>query len=89
METKHTEGKWVIEDGIRSFRIVTEGSFEIAEVKNAWRPFKTNLANAKLIAAAPELLEACITVLEALEATQNSRNFMAPKLRAAIKKAIK
>lgn len=59
-QTKHTAGEWEVieEDGF--WYVVTDG-FTIAqanEVDFDMRP-EESLANARLIASAPELLEAC------------------------------
>lgn len=52
------------------------------------RTKKTHEANARLIAAAPELLEVCEAVLSALNSHQAYDKDMRPELRAVIAKAI-
>lgn len=69
METKHTKGKWVIYPGLNSFEfpgieaIHESGNFSIVCVGNDFEGVQGRnkdeiQANAKLIAAAPDLLEA-------------------------------
>jgi len=86
METKHTQGEWkVFADTIQN----EQG--KIAEVctqnqicKNNWE------ANAKLIAAAPDLLNACIESLSALKSGYIEQRASATELiLKAIQKAIK
>ena len=57
---KHTQGEWKIKiNGLQTeLHIVSQDDFDIAVVPFAWRKSEINEANAKLIAAAPDLLEA-------------------------------
>lgn len=71
--TKHTPGPWEVNtDGEDVFVLSTytapdrpHGTFICGQVNNDGDP--ENLANAELIAAAPELLAACNAVLDYLE----------------------
>lgn len=60
METKHTKGGW-ISLGYRVDVDVADGLSGICEMAD-WMSEQEMEANAKLIAAAPSLLEACIAV---------------------------
>lgn len=91
--TKFTPGPWLItnlleyEKGTGSLTIGSEKSDWIAEVKGTHvgnHSQEEVYANAKLIAAAPELLEALI---EAEKHHQGMRSEMGWKIRNAIKKA--
>lgn len=71
MKTKHTQGPWVFDE--LSMKIKGSGDIEgmtvIANVSPKMdysRGMRTQCANAKLIAAAPDLLEACIRSLQVL-----------------------
>lgn len=66
MEIKHTPGPWLL----NGFYIYRDGATRIAAVSN-WcisgaDAFAETVANARLIAAAPELLEALIEVTATL-----------------------
>lgn len=73
MNTKHTPGPWQY-DGMWS--LIMAGKYEIAAIHAARFAEETSRrkrldevqANARLIAAAPELLEACKRALSAIEA---------------------
>lgn len=56
--SKHTKGKWKLHD-MEEHTIVGSDHLYIAGSNAGSRPDKENRANARLIAAAPELLEAC------------------------------
>jgi hypothetical protein len=72
MKAKHTKGKWIIEstkDTNSLYSMIYSGEVRIAEVKSYGKDSKFNdatyeekEANAKLIAAAPEMLEALIVL---------------------------
>lgn len=63
METKHTQGEWYAEGFIvkSAHKDIAEALRLSEEVDNSQRE-----ANAKLIAAAPELLEACKHLLDSV-----------------------
>lgn len=69
MKTKHTKGEWIINtEYSKSTVIQKETGFPIAETSySAYKEFKRNSeeikANAKLIASAPELLDALQSLL--------------------------
>ena len=70
MKTKHTKGQWIIKstkDTNSLYSMIYSGEVRIAEVKSFGKDSKFNdatyeekEANAKLIAAAPDMLEALI-----------------------------
>lgn len=95
--SKFTEGEWSILDDSRSkdgsgyIRIGTKKKSWIAEAKGNHvgpKSKKECMANAKLIAAAPELLEACRSALLLFE-FENTHGVARLALIAAIKKATK
>ena len=57
MQTKHTQGEWTPQIGTLTTSIRDERNIAICEIKNLSLPNEFE-ANAKLIAAAPDLLEA-------------------------------
>ena len=69
MEKKFTEGEWIIDD----IDILSESGMGICQVYDASDSHISDMdqdivnANAKLIAAAPELLDACIKLAEYIE----------------------
>lgn len=98
---KHTPGKWVVEkssaeirrpfwitgnddDGCMICSVVSNIYDERIEIEEA-------MANARLIAAAPELLEACYAVIDDWHSKSSNFNKKEPKhldlCRRAIKKA--
>ena len=65
METKHTPGPWkLIEQGdANMYGMVTAGNrWIISFQQNGELMSETQLANAKLMAAAPELLNVCVEI---------------------------
>lgn len=59
-KTKHTSGPWSVEDRkVRSYDIISADGTNVAVVKDVPK----NLANARLIAASPTLLETMKAVL--------------------------
>lgn len=86
IEHKHIPGpwKWGFESVDPEWAIVTiEGGLIVANVNAHHR----QEANAKLIAAAPELLDACEFALTILEGMGNGNGDAAKTCRAAIAKA--
>ena len=83
MEKKFTKGEWII--GQNNFCIDILCNDKV--LATCWGTVKVRserIANAKLIAAAPELLDACI---EALKHHQGAHSEIGHKLRETIKKA--
>jgi hypothetical protein len=68
MNAKHTPAPWDYEDGLT---ITDKSGFHIALVNQYASSFgdETHKANARLIAAAPELLSACQRLLDAYNGT--------------------
>lgn len=96
MKTKHTTGKWQVtttpsfnQRHIRT--ICDEDMHPLADIRYKLHATQEeNLANAKLIAAAPDLLEAvmfCRSVLESNGIFELSEKLAVEKAQAAIKKA--
>ena len=100
MEFKATKGEWKIKNpNTEDYTHIACGKIRIAEVKHYFgRRFPNDprevegKANAKLIAAAPDLLKACIHALEMCEdrvtPTENDLTIMAGRLKAPINKAL-
>lgn len=92
METKHTKGEWKVTtneyNDVAPLFIQCKSSI-LADVHKNINNQQESIANAKLIAAAPELLEACIIALKYFNGfdspEQNEAAFHA--LNNAIKKA--
>lgn len=62
MEAKHTAGPWeAVSNLVRTARTPTGGGFLVAECP---ANIGSRLEDARLIAAAPELLEACLKLVE-------------------------
>jgi hypothetical protein len=93
MEFKGTKGEWKI-TGTEEQRTMINGS----SIDVWWNLTSSDVledegkANAKLIAAAPDLLKACIHALEMCEdrvtPTENDLTVMAGRLKEAINKAL-
>ena len=102
---KHTEGEWIAMNrtGTGLYKIVSDTFQEVCETimpygNDLSRPkvFEQGEANAKLIAAAPDLLDACLECIEIIDRVPNACGLSEndinkkphnQKLRAAIKKA--
>ena len=78
---KHTPGPWRVREERVYTRVVTEQGGEW--IANLGTNDEKHLANARLIAAAPELLEACEAVLDVEQMWYDVK----PMLIAAIAKA--
>jgi hypothetical protein len=93
---KGTPGKWILEaikdsDGeISEIYILQETGGCIICVNNGDDVYDipTDLANAKLIAAAPDLLEACQQLMECYESKGQLLSFDVDIIRQAINKAL-
>ena len=64
METKHTKGPWKYERTATRFRMLDSEGFIVFTINGGAVPVE---ANARLMAAAPKLLEACKDLLYAFE----------------------
>ena len=97
--SKHTPGPWEVLEDKSMISVVTECA-EICDIVHDVRPVSENLANARLIAAAPEMLEALESVLrvvdlgnasgdsaEAFAEWSQEHETMAQAVYAAVKKA--
>lgn len=84
--TKHTPGPWFVATSMSGKMAIAqkEDMYSVALIEK-WRA--EHEANAKLIAAAPELLEALQSVLPYLKAVGTSGNHWLPAVESAIKKA--
>jgi len=91
-EVKHTPGPWRFSEGDKERRAMSEvfkkndKTFQIALVTCEWsnpHARAEDIANARLIAAAPELLAAC----EALCSSDENGRFGKPSFPEAIQKA--
>jgi len=69
MQTKHTPAPWSHEEIGKGFRIFSDLDFSVAFIECG--TIEKMEANAKLIAAAPELLDACITAMADTEMLLN------------------
>jgi spermidine/putrescine-binding protein len=91
--SKHTPGPWVTGNGKNGTRAETSVYAEIGDiyVKIAWCDatlgYPHCVANARLIAAAPDLLEALKTLPQSLAATDDDLNRWLERAKAAIAKA--
>jgi hypothetical protein len=65
MTHTHTDAPWKIEPFAFGRRIVGASGEEVAEIARSLNP--NHKANARLIAAAPEMLEACMVALAAIK----------------------
>jgi hypothetical protein len=93
-KTNYTPGPWKKINWDSSAQIRDEKNNEIALLRNQTKntelalPDQTTTANANLIAAAPELLEALIDVLRIMDATPTYTNlYQRNKITSLIKKA--
>lgn len=109
-EARHTPGPWEVVDYrygdraaetwlgiIRGAFEILEERFQVGRIKYSSLPTEENWANARLIAAAPDLLEACKAVMECKFRIEPGRCYHGPpdnlrqeivdQLRAAIAKA--
>ena len=66
-DSKHTPGPWKVHKGVSNYYMIT--SCDDVEISECGGDFtmRDHQANANLIAAAPELLESCETMITLLE----------------------
>lgn len=81
MQTKHTPAPWISQETQKGYKIVDGFGFTISVVEVGKYDKETN---AKLIAAAPEMLE---TLIKALEQLDNGFAVEAGMIQEAINKA--
>ena len=88
MKTKHTKGEWIIE----TESLLTTYHLRIEKMGMDHISFEEAEANAKLIAAAPKLLEALWELVDIVEdirtGSYNTDSFTLQPAKEAIKKAI-
>jgi hypothetical protein len=92
MTTKHTPRPWLFDEGrdaITTHNRITNGETRIATVELGWaEPLESEqIANARLIAAAPDLLEALGALLERYALAIGNEGIECYQARAAIAKA--
>lgn len=83
MTAQHTQGPWLISEEQGDNYVISSASNEL-EICTVWED--PNKADARLIAAAPDLLEACIYLAEGIEACGLTGVYL-DQARAAIAKA--
>jgi hypothetical protein len=72
--SKHTQGKWDVRYDVIGYHVVQENGFLIANISDY--NFKNDAeANARLISAAPELLEALKNIIVAVEGIEGNDNY--------------
>jgi len=96
---KHTKGEWIFEEGHFNndthnlgYGTIIADNWNIAEIipnvkTGKYIPSEESKANAKLIAAAPDMLEILETTLASLGSEMNLPEDVIFDIRAAIKKA--
>ena len=72
-DTKHTPGPWKANFVISGAAYIFGGDRNFARVFNEWQDEANREANARLIAAAPELLEALESIAEFWNRDQNEK----------------
>ena len=83
---KHTKGPWDVDPNDEFTVTADRDGLSVCCTEYEDRGKNENIANARLIAAAPELLEACQTALITLNI--NRRYIQIPKLQEALRKAV-
>ena len=89
MDTKHTRGPWKVGEELASdgdFVIKATSGYGIGQAWNL-NGNTENAANAKMIAAAPELLEALHVMMKTFEGLEAIHNDAYRQAKAAIAKA--
>lgn len=89
METKHTPGPWKVSSyGTPHLKVFANDGAHVASVNYGDVDMNTQAANARLIAAAPELLEALSAMVHAYTSTDGNAQCAAlAKAEAAFRKA--
>ena len=95
MKTKHTKGEWIVyewkTEGIDFYHIRIGKKFtDLITTVHRWKGYidkRECKANAKLIAAAPELLEACHKAMELIRFQNLEDAPVVDEIEKAIKKA--
>lgn len=93
METKFTKGEWFLKNRCGGYRIKDNEQRDVCDIYSFASSISDEeaAANAKLIAAAPDLFEACITVEKMYSEVEKMVDGevldMINKVRNAIKKA--
>ena len=84
----HNKGPWIYEKEIVSYGIRQPGGYFIAETLNGMEE-SAHEANARLIAAAPDLLESAKLLIDSYDICRKDRtpDVIFERLRAAIAKA--
>lgn len=88
--SKHTPGPWTYRKlGVRAITYaITSGSTSIAATTDSKaRKAEEQIPNARLIAAAPEMYEALVWILQYIESPDSFKAPAIEKVRAAIRKA--
>ena len=91
-ETKHTPGPWEVDLSGTVIARVMKGGFMVAKIRKLAHAWHEQVANAHLIAAAPELLEALQAIIADVEQDESDFGYAADAplivaARAAIAKA--
>lgn len=77
-DTMHTKGEWTIEKTVGGYeRIQSHGDIICWTANQQYPPVKEHEANARLISAAPDLLEACKSIELLLPAIDLNNNTFA------------
>ena len=90
MKTEHTQGPWKAHVAHELLNVVTDSvvtvdGLHVADVASYGASIATRNANARLIAAAPELLEALYAALPCVEESEEFDKPRGPKLSVTIR----
>ena len=93
MEFKGTKGEWIIEhDDFDGYSVILYEKFGFGTryiAENIQQGYDDGEADAKLIAAAPELLQACINFVNKCDNGMDRSKNSYSEMKAAIEKALK
>lgn len=90
METKFTKGKWILKEqgDANEYAIITQDNkWVVAFRLNGEQRIEEEKANAKLIAAAPDLFKACEEMIQYFDAENLSQCDAYYSIKNALKKA--